>query len=890
MFYESSKMNKKSDSDSTFVVPTTKKIKRQAFREAWLQNSYFKPWLQPADDPLKAKCTVCSKLLRAKKSHLDEHAKSDIHIMKLQQKTGASISVRSFAAISSSDTENDSSSDSTSVVPAAKKAKRQAFRKAWLQNPYFKPWLQQAADPLKAKCTVCSKLLIGKKSHLEKHAKSHVHIMNLQQKAGASTSVPSNAANSSSDTENDSSNDSIFITSTAKKVKGRRQAFRQAWLEDAAFKSWLQQVQDDPYKGKCTICCKYITASKYNLQHHANSQEHIKNVKYGIGSLTSTDEATRNFSDELKVAEIRVCIDAIEHNRSFHSFIHFMRMLQKTLPDQHLLKCMSLNPKKMTAITKNVINKYIITKTIENVQDKFFSVLIDETTDISDMKIVCFLIRYVHKGQICIDLLDLIRIKECTAENVYRCFRHSSKKYNLPITNMVGVCVDNANVMEGAHNSLTSRLVADNGEICILPCICHSIHLAARQACECLPQYVEKFLHSLYSYYSRNPKQLSMLEGTQQFMKVAKRKVTQPTRWLAQSECIKRVLNQWTVLFSVFAEESSEKHADVAKRIFSSFNCPYTKAYLQFMDYILAIFTELNKLLQSSKILVHRLLPECYRLLKTLGGNFLKSKYLKEPNIHKINVNNADNLLPLTKMFTGAGCMATLSKIANGNLEGNEDMMQFYTNIQKCYQSAFQNIVNGVPFDDTFLNALDFLNPQTALDIDKHRHDQLNCILNKFNSKFDHDIVVNEWHVLPFTFAEEAKEKLQVMSLHQFWHEMSITTNAEDERILPNISKLAQLCLSLPHSNADVERYFSTLAQIKTRDRNRLNTETIAAITRIKLDLKNKNAHWDDYKITDDMLNLFDNSMYNKEKIPEELIGILLPDETNESTSDSDNN
>ena len=538
----------------------------------------------------------------------------------------------------------------------------------------------------------------------------------------------------------------------------------------------------------------------------------------------------------------------------------------------------------MTAISKNVINKAIITKTVENAHNKFFSVLIDETTDVANIKILCFLIRYVQKDQLCTDLLDLIRVNECTAENLYKCFQHSLKKYNLSISNMVGVCVDNANVMVGVHNSVTSRLIAENSEICIIPCICHSIHLAARHACKKLPKYVEKFLHSLHSYFSQSPKRQHILEDAQQFTKVAKRKVLQPsaTRWLALSECIKRVLSQWTVLFSVLAEAASEKD-DAAVKIFSTFNCLYTKAYLQFMEYILSIFTELNKLFQSSKVLIHLLLPECYRLLKKLASNFVQSKYLKEPNIHKINVNNVDNLLPLANIFTGSECMDTLSEI-----EENEEMIKFYTKIQRCYQTAFRNIVKRVPFDDTFLNGLNFLNPQIALDIEKHQQGQLKSVLNKFKSKFNSVFVVNEWHLLPFTFSEEAKEKLQVLSLPHFWYEMSIVTNAEDEPILSNISEVAQLCLSLPHSNADVERYFSTVTQIKTRNRNRLNTKTVAALTRIKLDLKNKNVHSYDYKVTDNMLNLFNDSMYNEEKIPEELVGIVLPDDTIDS--DADNN
>ena len=229
------------------------------------------------------------------------------------------------------------------------------------------------------------------------------------------------------------------------------------------------------------------------------------------------------------------------------------------------------------------------------------------------------------------------------------------------------------------------------------------------------------------------------------------------------------------------------------------------------------------------------------------------------PNIHKIDIYNEDNLLPLTTICTGTECKNTLREIANGNSEENEDVIQFYTNIKKCYQTAYKNIVNRVPFDDTFLNALDFLNPQTAVDIAKHEDGQLECILSKFNSKFGHE-VVNEWLQLPIAYLGKSKE----MSLPQFWHETSIMSFKEGEYTYTNISQLAQLCLTLPHSSADVERYFSTGTQIKTRGRNRLNPEILAALTRIKLDMANQDAHCYNYKITDDMIQLFNNSMYDK--------------------------
>ena len=147
---------------------------------------------------------------------------------------------------------------------------------------------------------------------------------------------------------------------------------------------------------------------------------------------------------------------------------------------------------------------------------------------------------------------------------------------------MVGMCVDNANIMVGSHNSLTSRLLKDNPEIYVFPCICHSLHLVASHACKCLPSFVEDLLHSIYSYFSRSSKRQSNLEEIQDFLNMRRQKVLQPapTRWLAVSECLKRILDQWVPLFSAFSAAAFEDETDVAGKIFNLMNCPFTQAYV----------------------------------------------------------------------------------------------------------------------------------------------------------------------------------------------------------------------------------------------------------------------------------------------------------------------
>ena len=128
----------------------------------------------------------------------------------------------------------------------------------------------------------------------------------MKKESNIDTSVagPSKAAIESSDTENDSSSD------------GRqpfKQAFRQAWLKGPEFQS------DFNREAGASIC----------------TLQPLKNCSYSV-----------------KVAEIMSCIDVTEHNRSCASYTHFIKLLQRALPDSAILRHISLKKSKISAIIK----------------------------------------------------------------------------------------------------------------------------------------------------------------------------------------------------------------------------------------------------------------------------------------------------------------------------------------------------------------------------------------------------------------------------------------------------------------------------------------------------------------------------------------------------------
>jgi hypothetical protein len=91
-----------------------------------------------------------------------------------------------------------------------------------------------------------------------------------------------------------------------------------------------------------------------------------------------------------------------------------------------------------------------------------FTILLDESTDISNTKFLCLLARYIspRSGQVLTKLLELIPLdaRDTTGEAIFNKFTATLNKFEIPLEHILGVASDGANVMVGSKNSFFSRL------------------------------------------------------------------------------------------------------------------------------------------------------------------------------------------------------------------------------------------------------------------------------------------------------------------------------------------------------------------------------------------------------------------------------------------------
>jgi hypothetical protein len=276
----------------------------------------------------------------------------------------------------------------------------------------------------------------------------------------------------------------------------------------------------------------------------------------------------------VKDGEIKLSLFLAEHNVGTHAVDHLIPLVKSAFPDSKISQSMQLGRTKCSEIIKNVIGQQEINELVTYLRVIQFSVLVDETTDIGDIKSMCVLVRFVKNCRVQTQPLELIDLdtKECNAEGLYKQFKTCLvEKHNTPIHNVIGVAPDGASVMIGKHNSFFANLKKEVRDVLLLRCICHSAALIANKACEELPKSQDELLRNVANYISGSAKRSSILQEIQQFLNVEKTKILNfaVTRWLSRHACIVRILNHWGDLTQYFQLVVFEDKLTTAENILS---------------------------------------------------------------------------------------------------------------------------------------------------------------------------------------------------------------------------------------------------------------------------------------------------------------------------------
>lgn len=187
-------------------------------------------------------------------------------------------------------------------------------------------------------------------------------------------------------------------------------------------------------------------------------------------------------------------------------------------------------------------------------------------------------------------------------------------------------------------------------------------------------------------------------------------------------------------------------------------------------------------------------------------------------------------LLPLEEVYLGEGkgSNSALKKCAEAGMDA--EVRDLRIRCLSFYQTAAVEVKKRLPVSRPLFHEVQFV-----IQFAGWKLPALPTLQNRYAHHLPPDAsrVEQEWRILPSYFSKDEKLSLKVKPAALFWADLHEMRTFGDKQEFLNIVTLAQLILSLPHSNAEF-RGFWHMADVKTKKRNRLGNENLNSVLVIK--------------------------------------------------------
>ena len=539
-----------------------------------------------------------------------------------------------------------------------------------------------------------------------------------------------------------------------------------------------------------------------------------------------------------------MCAFVVSRNLSFLLMDYFTPFFKQTIFDSVILKNSYLNRQKVSLIITNVIAPTQKERLGDILKNHKFSVLIDESTDITVQQSICIVVRYwdEEREEVHDSLWDLVAVfdgdENCKAdsESIFNKVIKTFKEVDVPIDNITAFCSDTCNLMMGAYNSVSEKLRKVIKGIKIVKCACHIQHLCARDAIKLLPTIFESVPNLFYNYVSCSSKRCHKWRVIQIKSKVTAYKILRPvaTRWLSYFLCMERIYKRWSVAQRFFEAECLENNASTDSTLTENMLSTYfqnalNKVYHAFLASIYSELYKVNVSLQSQKPLITEdddIVRALYTLLLKM---YMDEEYIDNVSLNDLNPNDSTKWKHINEISLSPYVQEELKYI------NSCEKMSFLHNCKKFLIELCNKMKLRYNFNDDLLLHVKSIHPKNALDPAFHERyrnlDELFLHLPVLTDSGNPSTMISineEWKLLlSYNFPEEIISEENVSS---FWNKIKKCADVNGIFLFLNVSQFALNVLCLPNSNAPSERIWSYYNREMTRFRASLAFKTIRGI------------------------------------------------------------
>lgn len=623
------------------------------------------------------------------------------------------------------------------------------------------------------------------------------------------TSDTSETGNSDNCQNENSEAASTASTSTVLPPKKKRRIcyFREEWLKDQELKLWIAQDSHDPSMVRCKTCsCSFSVKSEglTAVRKHARGDKHKRNFQSQTMSKTLNNFFSTPHSaekDQITASELALTYHGVQHQHSYLSQDCGTKLACRIFSDSKISKKIACGRTKAEALVENVLGPHSVELVLKELKEdsKPYSISTDASNK-GNLKMYPVSVRFFSKENGVTDrLIDFYEDFDESSDGISRKLLHVLDENGLDTKNLVSYGADNASVNYGKHHSVFLSLKGKQPNLFKANCNCHVLHNAAKHACKQLPYDVESLVIKVYNEFSSSAKRLEELKKCYEFVgeefSVLLRHV--PVRWLSLEPAIARLVECWKGVKTYFIAEGEEETnkliwkfvKDQADGLLDDDVLSLPECYIHFVLNFMKIFTKAIEKLESGNTYI----TQVYDILDGVR-NELTTRISDQFFGFLVN-NNFEHLSP-------------------------DQIQSFRKDATNVYIRALEYLKRWFNFENNVLEKFKLLSLDEVFSFDS--------LLELFRAckiTFAGDDLYKEYCIL-----RQILPKLKTKSkVDERWIEFFRNCDA------PNLQKLVGYVLSIPISNANVERIFSLMKNLWIDERNRMRPELVKAELCVKV-------------------------------------------------------
>ncbi len=203
----------------------------------------------------------------------------------------------------------------------------------------------------------------------------------------------------------------------------------------------------------------------------------------------------------------------------------------------------------------NMMALSILREIRSKVADKWFTIMVDETTDLSNTEQMVFCLRYVDdQFDVHEEVIGLYSLVSTSADSIVFTIKDILLQLNLRLDMCRGQCYDGASTMSGRRSGVSTQIAGIEPRALYTHCYGHALNLAIQDAIKGVKIMADALetVYEITKLIKKSPKRQSIFKAIKNLEEVTTGsigiRILCPTRWTVRAEALASITENYNTL------------------------------------------------------------------------------------------------------------------------------------------------------------------------------------------------------------------------------------------------------------------------------------------------------------------------------------------------------